>query len=331
MTGAQGGGAAGSGEAARAAQERLTEEARATASALLDWLGTRVDGAAPGAGDGAQRSSTQASGDGAQRSSTQAPGDGAQRSSTDGTGAGTRPPQSSGPCSWCPVCALVAALRGEQPELTARLAEQASGLMTLLRLMVQAHQGPGHEHDLSDLGPRVPEPARGTPPGASPAHWGTVDGGGAPLPPVVADLAAAGLGDPDPDPDHTQRTSGDAVPEAEVPTRPRGRQAPVRRASPRSAAFRRTPGPATPPGRPGSRSVAPSVPSPPAGGRVVEPDPAAPPPAPRAPRPGNPAGGAARPSVQRIAIRRPGRSGTGGEAGGTDRSRGPAPRPDEPC
>jgi hypothetical protein len=102
-------------EADRAARERLAREARVTATTLLDWVGTRVEGAA-----------------------------------TTGTTRpeGTRPRQSPGPCGWCPVCALVAAVRGEQPELTAHLAEQASGLLVVLRLLIQshAHDHPAHEH-----------------------------------------------------------------------------------------------------------------------------------------------------------------------------------------
>ena len=39
-------------DADRAARERLAEEARATASALLDWVGTRVDGVAAARADG---------------------------------------------------------------------------------------------------------------------------------------------------------------------------------------------------------------------------------------------------------------------------------------
>lgn len=45
----------------------------------------------------------------------------------------------SSTCDWCPVCAAVAVARGERPELTARLAEQLAGLVTLLRQIL--HEG----------------------------------------------------------------------------------------------------------------------------------------------------------------------------------------------
>ncbi len=38
-----------------------------------------------------------------------------------------------GTCTWCPVCAAVGLLRGERPELAARLAEQGVGLLATLR------------------------------------------------------------------------------------------------------------------------------------------------------------------------------------------------------
>jgi hypothetical protein len=36
-------------------------------------------------------------------------------------------------CTWCPVCAVVGLLRGERPELAARLAEHGVGLLAALR------------------------------------------------------------------------------------------------------------------------------------------------------------------------------------------------------
>ncbi|GAA4830501.1 hypothetical protein GCM10023201_17800 [Actinomycetospora corticicola] len=129
-------------DADRVARERLAREARETATTLLDWVGTRVEGPRGPRPDG-----------------------------------GERPRQSPGPCSWCPVCALVAALRGEQPELTATLAEQASGLLVLLRLLVQSHATGAHDHHAHPApapaaaeGP-TPTPASTTPP-AWPAEWG---------------------------------------------------------------------------------------------------------------------------------------------------------------
>jgi hypothetical protein len=36
-------------------------------------------------------------------------------------------------CGWCPLCAGLAVLRGERPELAVRAAEHASGLLAVLR------------------------------------------------------------------------------------------------------------------------------------------------------------------------------------------------------
>jgi hypothetical protein len=36
-------------------------------------------------------------------------------------------------CGWCPVCAGMAVLRGERPELAVRAAEHAAGLLAVLR------------------------------------------------------------------------------------------------------------------------------------------------------------------------------------------------------
>ncbi|MEV5713431.1 hypothetical protein AB0L41_06020 [Amycolatopsis mediterranei] len=39
-------------------------------------------------------------------------------------------------CGWCPLCAIVAVVRGERPELVARLAEQLAQLVALLRAVL---------------------------------------------------------------------------------------------------------------------------------------------------------------------------------------------------
>ncbi|MFB9685326.1 hypothetical protein [Amycolatopsis plumensis] len=39
-------------------------------------------------------------------------------------------------CGWCPFCAIVAVVRGERPELVARLAEQLAQLVALLRAVL---------------------------------------------------------------------------------------------------------------------------------------------------------------------------------------------------
>jgi len=50
---------------------------------------------------------------------------------------GAEPATGPSSCASCPVCALLAALRGERPELAVRLAEQATGLATALRAILE--------------------------------------------------------------------------------------------------------------------------------------------------------------------------------------------------
>jgi hypothetical protein len=40
-------------------------------------------------------------------------------------------------CATCPICAIIAALRGERPELAVRLAEHATGLVAVLRAALE--------------------------------------------------------------------------------------------------------------------------------------------------------------------------------------------------
>lgn len=39
-------------------------------------------------------------------------------------------------CGWCPLCAVVAVVRGERPDVAARLIEQAAHLVALLRAVL---------------------------------------------------------------------------------------------------------------------------------------------------------------------------------------------------
>lgn len=48
---------------------------------------------------------------------------------------GNRPGQAQG-CTWCPLCAVVALVAGERPELVARVLEQAVQLVALLRAVL---------------------------------------------------------------------------------------------------------------------------------------------------------------------------------------------------
>lgn len=66
-----------------------------------------------------------------------------------------RPEDSTDPmpasCTWCPLCALVATLRGERPELAVRLAEHASGLLAAAREALAQH-GSGPDQPAGEAG-----------------------------------------------------------------------------------------------------------------------------------------------------------------------------------
>jgi hypothetical protein len=40
-------------------------------------------------------------------------------------------------CQWCPLCAVIALVRGDRPELAGRVAEHAEGLLTALRSVLE--------------------------------------------------------------------------------------------------------------------------------------------------------------------------------------------------
>lgn len=46
-------------------------------------------------------------------------------------------------CASCPLCALMALLRGERSEMAVRIAEQAAGLVTVLKAALAEGNGPG--------------------------------------------------------------------------------------------------------------------------------------------------------------------------------------------
>jgi hypothetical protein len=58
-------------------------------------------------------------------------------------------------CGWCPLCAGMAVLRGERPELAVRAAEHATGLLSVLR---------------AALADREPRPAQPQPGADEPVH-----------------------------------------------------------------------------------------------------------------------------------------------------------------
>lgn len=75
-------------------------------------------------------------------------------------------PATAGPqsCAACPVCAVIAALRGERPELAVRLAEQAAGVLAVLRAAL-------------DEGTPTPTPGPAPPPDAPARRAGVTPGG----------------------------------------------------------------------------------------------------------------------------------------------------------
>lgn len=56
--------------------------------------------------------------------------------------AGAAPSDGPSSCASCPVCALLATLRGEHPELAVRFAEHATGLVTALRAALENDAAP---------------------------------------------------------------------------------------------------------------------------------------------------------------------------------------------
>ncbi|AXY52727.1 hypothetical protein YT1_3323 [Rhodococcus ruber] len=79
--------------------------------------------------------------------------------------AGTEPAtdtsaSTAGGCSWCPLCAVAAAVRGEPHELLTRLATQIAALIALLRDLLARYlpaRGPAPDAP----GPQDPPPAPG--------------------------------------------------------------------------------------------------------------------------------------------------------------------------
>lgn len=70
-------------------------------------------------------------------------------------------------CTWCPVCAVVGLLRGERPELAARLAEHAVGLLAVLREVLASPPG-GTDDGGTDSGGATNDAARAATPSPRP-------------------------------------------------------------------------------------------------------------------------------------------------------------------
>jgi hypothetical protein len=61
-------------------------------------------------------------------------------------------------CGWCPLCAIVAVVRGERPEFAARLLEQAAQLIALLRAVLADRWEPEEGVHMPGFHP-APKPA----------------------------------------------------------------------------------------------------------------------------------------------------------------------------
>lgn len=65
-------------------------------------------------------------------------------------------------CGWCPLCAVVAVVRGERPEFAARLVEQLAQLVALLRAVLADRWDPEHGFHMPGFAPE-PKPAPASP------------------------------------------------------------------------------------------------------------------------------------------------------------------------
>ncbi|WP_216216365.1 hypothetical protein [Amycolatopsis aidingensis] len=83
--------------------------------------------------------------------------DGAHRQS-----AAEEEPAGTSACGWCPLCAVVAVARGERPEFAARLLDQATQLVALLRAVLADRWEPEQGVHMPGFRPQAdaePEPA----------------------------------------------------------------------------------------------------------------------------------------------------------------------------
>jgi len=73
-------------------------------------------------------------------------------------------------CQWCPVCSVIAVVRGDRPELGGRLAEQAGALLTTLRAVLeQPPNAPLADAQAADEQPADKQPDNATPGNGKPA------------------------------------------------------------------------------------------------------------------------------------------------------------------
>lgn len=53
----------------------------------------------------------------------------------------------NGPCTWCPICALIITLRGDRPEAVARIAQHGAGLIAAARELLVPPAGSAPPQD----------------------------------------------------------------------------------------------------------------------------------------------------------------------------------------
>ena len=73
------------------------------------------------------------------------------------------PTMAAASCASCPICTLLAVLRGERPELAVQLADQVAGLLAVLRAALD-------EGDPAAAHPAAEPPAEAAPPGRRVQH-----------------------------------------------------------------------------------------------------------------------------------------------------------------
>ncbi|MGH4026083.1 MAG: hypothetical protein ACRDRV_16020 [Pseudonocardiaceae bacterium] len=64
----------------------------------------------------------------------------------------------SEPCTWCPICALIVALRGERPDALARLAQHGAGLIAAARELLISPTAPAAPPREDPAGRGDPDP-----------------------------------------------------------------------------------------------------------------------------------------------------------------------------
>ncbi|OZE35391.1 MULTISPECIES: hypothetical protein [unclassified Rhodococcus (in: high G+C Gram-positive bacteria)] len=72
-------------------------------------------------------------------------------------------------CSWCPVCALAALVRGERHDLVELVASESAVVIALLRQLLADHTTSGATHSAAQATPTSPPPGTAPEPGSGSA------------------------------------------------------------------------------------------------------------------------------------------------------------------